>query len=120
MKNKLTKRFIQYILADDIPVCGFYVIFLLECSVEPHRVHLVKLLHRVIVHRILKNIPNFTKYCKMSYKIVLLNPPPNIPFQLRKPLVSPNIIGIHFYQPIFNIPFISYYKVVTSRTPNAS
>ena len=96
MKNKLAKRFIQYILADDIPVCGFYVIFLLECSVEPRRVHLVKLLHSMIVHRILKNIPNFTKYCKMPYKIVLFNPPPNIPFQLRKPLVSPNIVGIHF------------------------
>ena len=48
----------------------------------------------------------------MHTKIVLLNPPPNITFQLRKPLVSPDIVGIHFYQPIFNTPFISYYQVV--------
>ena len=49
----------------------------------------------------------------MFPKIVLLNPPHNIPFQLRKPLDSPGIVDIHFYQPIFNTPFISYYKCVT-------
>ena len=52
----------------------------------------------------------------MPPKIVLLNPPPNIPFQLRKPLVSLDIVGIHFYQPIFNTPFVSYFKVLTTRT----
>ena len=84
-------------------------------------VNLVNLLHITIVRRILKNIPNFTKqYWKILPKIVLLNPPHNIPFQLRKPLVSPYIVGIHFYQPIFNTPFISYYQIVINRILNAS
>ena len=52
-------------------------------------VHSMNLLHSKIVHGILKNIPNFTKYWKIPLKIVLLNPPPNIPFQLRIPLVAP-------------------------------
>ena len=56
----------------------------------------------------------------MPPKIVSLNPPPNIPFQLRKPQVSLDIVGIHFYQPIFNTPFISYYQVVTNKSPNDS
>ena len=49
----------------------------------------------------------------MLPKIVLLNPPHNIPFQLRKPPVSPDIVGIHFINPT---PFISYCKVVTTRS----
>ena len=53
----------------------------------------------------------------MSSKIVLLNPPCNIPFQLRKPQVSLDIVGIHFYQPIFNSPYILYYQVVTNKSP---
>ena len=65
----------------------------------------MNLLHSMVIHRILDNIHNFPKYGKIPPKIVLLNPPPNIPFQLRKPIVSPNIVGIHFYQPIFNNPF---------------
>jgi hypothetical protein len=83
-------------------------------------VHSMNLLHSTIVGMILKYIPNFTKYWKMHPIIVLLTPPPNMPFQLRKPLVSLDIVGIHFYQPIFNTPFISYYQVVTNRSPNTS
>ena len=62
-------------------------------------IHSVNLLHSTPVHRILKNTPNFTKYWKIIPKIVLLNPPHNIPFQLRKPLVSQDIVGIHFINP---------------------
>ena len=80
--------------------------------------HLVKLLHCMIVRKILKHIPNFTKYWKIDPKIVLFNRPPNIPFQLRKPIVSPNIVGIHLYRPIFNTLFISYYQVLTNKRPN--
>ena len=56
----------------------------------------------------------------MPPKIVSLNPPPNIPFQLRKPQVSLDNVGIHFYKPNFNTLFISYYQVVTNKSPNAS
>ena len=83
-------------------------------------VHLMNLLHSTTIHRILKNILNFTKYWKIPPKIVLLNTPPNIPFQLGKPLVSPYIVGVHFYQPIFNTPFISYYQILTNMRPNTS
>ena len=54
----------------------------------------------------------------MPPEIILLNPPPNISFQLRKPLVSPNIVGIHFYQFIFNTPFISYCQLWSSNARN--
>ena len=66
-------------------------------------VHSVSLLHSTIVRKILKNILNFTKYWKISHKIVLLNPPPSIPFQLRKPLVSPDTVGTHFEYPLYII-----------------
>ena len=70
---------------------------------RPRGVHSVSLLHSTRVRRILKNIPNFTKYWKILPKIVLVKPPHNIAFQLRKPLVSPDIVGIHFFNP-FLIP----------------
>ena len=78
---------------------------------------LSELVDSMTVHRILKNIPIFTQYWKMAPKIVFLNPPPNIPFQLRKTIASLDIVGIHIYQPIFNTPFISYYQVIKKNYP---
>ena len=86
---------------------------------NPWGVHSVNWIHSMIFHRILKKIPILMKYWKIPPKIVLLNPPPNIPFQLRKPLVSPDIVGIHINPLIFNNTFILYYQVVTNRIPNS-
>ena len=83
-------------------------------------VHSINLLRSMIIHKILNNIPNFTKYWKIPPKIILLNPPRNTTFQLRKPLVSPYIVGIQFYQPIFNTLFITYHQVLTNKRPNTS
>ena len=80
----------------------------------------MNLLHSMIVRVILNHIPNFTKYWEILPKIVYLNPPHNTPFQLRKPLVSPDIVGIQFYQHIFNTPFVLYYQVLTNMRPNTS
>ena len=50
----------------------------------PWGVHLLNLLHNMTIDRILNNIPNFTKYWKISHKIVLLNPPSQYTFPIKK------------------------------------
>ena len=47
-------------------------------------VHSINLFGNTVTHKILKNIPNFTKYWKMPSKIVLLKLPLNIPFPIKK------------------------------------
>ena len=68
-------------------------------------VHSLNLQHSTTVHRILKNIPNFIKYWKMPPKIVFLKPPPNIPFQLRKPQIH-HILQVSIFIDPFLIPLL--------------